>query len=143
MAEALGEMTGPNEEFFEKYQGKEKIWSGKAFVEYHDYRGLLAEMPVSAVAVPTRQYRRKMAGNRDYVYGELVYCLSGYEGYLRDKAFKVKECFIRPIRRSGTLILEFDIGYQTKEGKELTWSCEVLRMGKTKYVLYVDYYRPM
>jgi hypothetical protein len=143
MAEALREMTGPSEEFFGKYQGKEKIWSGKSFLDYLDYRTLLAELPVSAVAVPTRQYRRKFPGNRDYVYGELAYCLMGYEGYLRDKAYKVEECFIKPILGPGTFILQFIIRFQTATGEPQSWSCEVLRMGATKFILYVDYYRPM
>lgn len=142
MATALKE-TGPSEEFVEKYQGKEKIWSGKSFMEYLDYRTLLGQLPVSPVAVPTREYRRKLQGNQDYVYGELVYVLNGYEGYLRDKAFKQEECFIKLTMHSGTYILEFHIRFKTKEGEPQTWSCEVLRLGATRYVLHVDYYRPL
>jgi hypothetical protein len=142
MAKALRE-TGPNEEFVEKYQGRETIWSGHSFREYHEYRELLDELPVSAVAVPTRQYRRKLQGNRDYVYGELFYCLTGYEGYLRDKAFKLEECSIKPVMRAGTFILEFQMRCRDKEGEQQTWSCEVLRLGVTRFVLYVDYYRPL
>ena len=143
MAEALRAMTGQSEEFFEKYQGLEKIWSGQSFLEYLDYRTLLAALPVSAIAVPTRQYRRQLPGNRDYVYGELVYCLTGYQGYLRDKAFKAEECFIKPILGPGTYILQFNIRFRTQAGEFQTWSCEVLRMGETKFILYLDYYRPM
>jgi hypothetical protein len=44
MAKALQE-TGLNEEFVEKYQDQEKIWSGKSFMAYPDYRTLLAELP--------------------------------------------------------------------------------------------------
>ncbi len=135
--------TGLNEEFVEKYQDQEKIWSGKSFSEYLDYRTLLAELPVSTVAVPTRQYRRKLVGNRDYVYGELVYVLNGYQGYLRDKAFIVEECFIKPLMRSGTYLLEFHIRFRTDAGEEQSWLCEVLRLGPTRFILYVDYYRPM
>ena len=142
MAKARQE-TGLNEEFMEKYHDKEKICSGKSFMEYPDYRTLLAELPVSTVAVPTRQYRRKFLGNRDYVYGELIYVLNGYQGYLRDKAFGVEECFIKPRMRSGTYLLEFHIRFRTNEGEEQSWSCEVLRLGPTKFILYVDYYRPM
>ena len=142
MAKARQE-TGLNEEFMEKYHGKEKIWSGKSFMEYLDYRTRLAELPVSTVAVPSRQYRRTLQGNQDYVYGELVYVLNGYQGYLRDKAFKTEECCIKATGHAKTYILEFTIRFQTTEGKEQTWSCEVLRLGATRFILYVDYYRPM
>jgi hypothetical protein len=142
MAKARQE-TGLNEEFVEKYQDQEKLWSGKSFMAYPDYRTLLAELPVSTVAVPTRPYRRKLAGNRDFVYGELVYVLNGYQGYLRDKAFGVQECFIKPLIHSGTYLLEFHIRFQTDEGEEQSWSCEVLRLGPARFILYVDYYRPM
>ena len=131
------------ERFTSTYQGVEKIWSGPSFIQYHDYRDLLAELPISEVAVPKQPYGRRFPGNLDYVYGEMLYSLTGFEGYLRDKAFKVQECYIRPILGRNTYILEFDISYRTDEEEEVTRSAEVLRLGETKYVFYTDYYRPM
>jgi hypothetical protein len=129
--------------FLQKYQDVDIIWSGKSFVEYHDYKTLLSELPISEVAVPGGEYRSKFAGNLDYVYGELRYCLEGYEGYLRDKAFPTQRCIIRPSSRRDTLALEFRLQYQTNQGEERTWSCEVLRAGQTKFILFVSYYRPL
>jgi len=131
------------ERFISTYQGMDKIWSGPSFIQYHDYKILLAELPISEVAVPKQPYGRKFPGNLDYVYGEMLYSLAGFEGYLRDKAFKVQECYIRPILGRNTYILEFDIRYRTDEEEEVTRPAEVLRLGETKYVFYTDYYRPM
>ena len=131
------------ERFTSTYQGVDKIWSGPSFIQYHDYKILLAELPISEVAVPNRTYGRKFPGNLEYVYGEMLYSLTGFEGYLRDKAFKVQECYIRPILGRNTYILEFDIHYRTNEGEEVTRPAEVLRLGETKYVFYTDYHRPM
>jgi hypothetical protein len=131
------------ERFTSTYQGVDKIWSGPSFMQYHDYKNLLAELPISDVAVPNQTYGRKFPGNLDYVYGEMLYSLTGFEGYLRDKAFKLQECYIRPILGRNTYILEFDIRYRTNEGEEVTRPAEVLRLGETKYVFYTDYYRPM
>ena len=133
----------PKEAFIDRYKDVEKVWSGKSFILYHDYKALLAELPVSSVAVPQKEYSRKLQGNLDYVYGEMLYTLWGYEGYLRDKAFPVKECFIRPIIRPSTFILEFNVVYKTKAGEEMTWSAEVIRLGETRYLYFIDYYRPL
>lgn len=145
MAEAQRQMaaTDPKGAFAGKYGDVDRIWSGKSFIQYHEYKTILAELPVSPVAVPTREYSRKFAGNLDYVYGEMLYSLTGYEGYLRDKAFHVQECFIRPIIRGSTFILEFNIRYQPKGGGEAVRSAEVIRLGDTKYLFFTDYYRPM
>jgi hypothetical protein len=129
--------------FAGKYKDGEKIWSGKSFLQYHNYRELLAELPISGVAVPTREYRLKLQGNGDYVYGELVFSLQGFEGYLRDKAFHLDECSIRPIIRANTFILAFDLDYTTKAGEKETRPCEVLRLDETRYLLFLDYYRPL
>lgn len=129
--------------FSRKYQGVEKIWSGPSFIQYHDYRTLLAELPVSGVAKTDREYSRKFPGNLEYVYGEMLYSLTGFEGYLRDKAWTVEECFVRPICGRNTYILEFDIRYRTREGEEVTRPAAVLRLGETRYIFYTDYYRPM
>jgi hypothetical protein len=131
------------ERFTSTYQGVDKIWSGPSFIQYHDYKILLAELPISEVAVTNQTYSRKFPGNLEYVYGEMLYSLAGFEGYLRDKAFKVQECYIRPILGRNTYILEFDIRYRTNEGEEVTRSAEVLRLGETKYVFYTDYHKPM
>jgi hypothetical protein len=131
------------ERFTSSYQGVDKIWSGPSFIQYHDYKILLAELPISDVAVPNQTYRRKFPGNLDYVYGEMLYSLTGFEGYMRDKAFQVQECYIRPILGRNTYILEFDIRYRTSEGEEVIRPAEVLRLGETKYVFYTDYHRPM
>jgi len=129
--------------FSRKYQGVEKIWSGPSFIQYHDYRELLAELPVSGVAQPNQEYSLKFPGNLEYVYGEMLYSLTGFEGYLRDKAFRVQECCIRPIFDRNAYILEFDIRYRTKEGEEVTRPAVVVRLGETRYIFYTDYYRPM
>jgi hypothetical protein len=129
--------------FSRKYQGVEKIWSGPSFIQYHDYRTLLAELPVSRVAKTDQEYSRKFPGNLEYVYGEMLYSLTGFEGYLRDKAWTVEECCVRPICGRNTYILEFDIRYRTREGEEVTRPAAVLRLGETRYIFYTDYYRPM
>jgi len=129
--------------FSRKYQGVEKIWSGPSFIQYHDYRTLLAELPVSRVAKTDQEYSRKFPGNLDYVYGEMLYSLTGFEGYLRDKAWTVEECYVRPLFGRDAYILEFDIRYRTREGEEVTRPAAVLRLGETRYIFYTDYYRPM
>jgi len=144
MAEAVQTLeVGRKELFIEKYQGLEKLWSGKAFIQYHDYRTLLAELPVSQVAVPAGAYSRKFTGNLDYVFGEMLYSLTGFEGYLRDKAFHLEECFIRPLIKSNTFILEFNIRYTSNTGEKVTRPAEVIRVGATRYIFFTDYYRPM
>jgi hypothetical protein len=130
--------------FGEKYQDAEKIWSGKGFIYYlEELKDLLAELPISPVVEPAREYTGVYPGNLAYVYGELMYCLTGYEGFLRDKAFPLQECFIRPIFKPRSTGLELGIRYKTKQGEELTWSCEVIREGATSYILFADYYRPL
>jgi hypothetical protein len=130
-------------QFTGAYQGMEKIWSGPSFVQYHDYATILAELPISDVAVPQQSYRRKFPGNLGYVHGEMAYSLTGFEGYLRDKALKLEECYIRPIFGRNQYILEFDIRYRNQEGEAVTRTAEVVRLGETKYIFYTDYYRPM
>jgi hypothetical protein len=130
--------------FASKYKDGEKIWSGKSFIGTLDsLRPLLAELPVSGAAVPARTYAKTINGGLEYVYGEIIYSLTGYEGYLRDKAFPVLECFIRPIFNPQSIILEFNIHYKTKQGEELTRSAEVIREGERSYLFYTDHYRPL
>ena len=140
MAEAPRQMAAvdPKEAFAGKYGSVETIWSGKSFIQYHEYQTILAELPVSQVAVPTREYSRRFAGNLDYVYGEMLYSLTGYEGHLRDKAFHVQECFIRPIIRGSTFILEFNIRYKPQGGGEVIRSAQVMRIGEKKYLFFTD-----
>jgi hypothetical protein len=142
-AERQPAATDPKEAFAEKYGRVAKIWSGASFIQYHEFKTLLAELPVSQVAVPTREYSRRFAGNLDYVYGEMLYSLTGFEGYLRDKAFPLEECCIRPVMRGSTFILECSIRYKTEAGEEAVRSAEMVRLGETKYLFFTDYYRPM
>jgi hypothetical protein len=131
------------EEFVEKYKDVDKLWSGHSFLAYMDgLKTLLAELPVSPAAIPTKEYYYQMAGNLDFVYGEMLYSLSGTEGLLRDKAFPLLECYIRP-RFSPSVALECGIRYQTKDGEELSRTCEVVRTDVTGYILFTDYHRPL
>ena len=130
--------------FINEYKDVEKIWSGHSFIGTLDsLRGWLGELPISPVAVPTKDYPKTINGGLEYVYGEIIYSLTGYEGYLRDKAFPVLECFIRPIFNPHSIILEFNIRYKTKQGEEVTRSAEVIRDGERSYLFYTDYYRPL
>lgn len=139
----MTEITG-KENFTEKYQDADRIWSGKSFLDYLELmRTLLAELPISAAAVASKAYGRKFPGNLDYVYGEIMYSLTGYEGYLHDKAFPIMDCFIRPIFKPQSVSLEFDIRYQTNQGEEVTRSAEVVRQGKSSYIFFTDYHRPL
>ena len=133
----------PKEDFVEKYKDVDKLWSGHSFLAYMDgLKTLLAELAVSAAAIPTKEYYYQMAGNLDYVYGEMLYSLSGTEGLLRDKAFPLQECYIRPIF-SPSVALECGIRYQTKAGEEITRTCEVVHTDETGYILFTDYHRPL
>jgi hypothetical protein len=129
--------------FSSKYQGVDKIWSGPSFIQYHDFKTLLAELPISGVAKTHREFSRRFPGNLEYVYGEMLYSLTGFEGYLRDKGFRLEECFIRPIFDRTACLLEFDIRYRDKEGQEVTRPAVAVRLGETSYIFYTDYYRPM
>jgi hypothetical protein len=135
--------TNREAEFIGKYQEAEKIWSGPSFMQYHDFKLRLAELPVSAVAVANQTYSRKFLGNLEYVYGEMLYSLAGFEGYLRDKGFKVEECYVQPRIGRSTYVLEFAIRYRIATGEEVTRRSEVLRLGETKFIFYTDYYRPL
>ena len=130
--------------FINEYKDVEKIWSGHSFIGTLDsLRGHLGELPISPVAVPTKDYARTIQGGLEYVYGETIYSLTSYEGYLRDKAFPVKECFIRPVIKPDTFILEFNIHYRTKHGEEATRTAEVIRQGERHFLLFTDHYRPV
>jgi hypothetical protein len=131
------------EDFLDKYKDVNNIWSGPSFLGYMEgLKALLGELPVSAAAIPAKEYYYSLAGNLDFVFGELLYSLSGTEGLLRDKAFPLVECYIRP-RFSPSVALECGIRYKTKAGEELTRTCEVVRTEVTGYLLFTDYHRPL
>ncbi len=131
------------EDFAEKYKDGDKIWSGPSFLGYMDgLKALLAELPISPAAIPTKQYYYSLQGNLDFVYGEMLYSLSGTEGLLRDKAFPLQECYIRPLLEP-SVALECGIRYKTKEGEEITRTCEVVRTDDTGYIFFTDYHRPL
>ncbi|MDD2902067.1 MAG: hypothetical protein PHU44_06495 [Syntrophales bacterium] len=135
--------TSLKQDFVERYQDVDRIWSGHSFLAYMDgLKALLAELPESAAAIPTKEYHYQMAGNLDFVYGEMLYSLSGTEGLLRDKAFPLLECYIKPLL-SPSVALECGIRYRTKEGEEKTRTCEVVRTDVTGYILFTDYHRPL
>jgi hypothetical protein len=131
----------PQEPFSEKYGNVEKIWSGDSFIKCPDLRALLAELPVSAVAYASRTYTYRYMGNLEAVFGELVFDLLAYEGYLKDKAFPIIECSIKPVIGPSTIVLAFDIHYKTKAGEERTRSSEVIRHGDRGYLFFTDKYR--
>ena len=132
------------ETFSDKYKSGEKIWSGGSFINYmQSLRTLLAELPISAAAVPGDAYEHRFAGNLDYVFGELMYTLTGTEGYFRDTYCALKECFIKPIFIPHATILEFGMDYKTKAGEEGTRTAEVIRTGDTSYLFFTDYHRPL
>lgn len=131
------------DDFLNKYRHVGKIWSGKDFMAYQDLKTLLAELPISEVAEPSTHYKRQFWGNRDYVYGEILYAMTGYEGFLRDRASHLLECDIKPIFTSHGVTIQFNLQYQTKAGEKGTISSEVVRTGETSYIYYVDYFRPL
>jgi hypothetical protein len=117
----------------------EKIWSGSSFINYARHlRTLLAELPRSAETGPGKNYPRWYAGELDYVYGEIMFNLLSFEGYLRDKAFPIKECSIGQMVAPGKHLLEFTIHYKTKAGQELTRSSEVMRTGTRRFIFYTE-----
>ena len=130
------------EDFGSKYGQMENIWSGDSFIKYPDLRALLAELPVSPGAAPAKEYGHRYNGNLDIIFGEIMATLLAYEGYLKDKAFPIKECFIKPVFRAESTILEFAIRYKTKAGEEKVNSWEVTRNGDRNFIFYTDLYRP-
>jgi hypothetical protein len=122
-----------------KSQDQEKIWSGSSFNEYlGKMRFLQADLPVSAETGPVGHYRFRYAGDIDYVFGEIMHDLLSFEGYLRDKAYKIQECYIRPITGPNKTLAQFNIRYQTREGEERTRSCEAIRTGQGRFLFFTD-----
>ncbi len=132
------------ESFMDKYKDGERIWSGHSFINYMPkLRDLLAELPISPAAVPARTYAHRLSGNLDYVFGEMMYTLTGTEGYFRDTYCALKECYIRPIITPRSIIVEFNMDYKTKQGEEGTRYSEVIRNGEISYLFFTDYHRPL
>ncbi|MBM4274259.1 MAG: hypothetical protein FJ134_07350 [Deltaproteobacteria bacterium] len=130
------------EAFLNKYKHADKIWSGRSFIDYPDLKQLLAEMPVSPAANPTKNYTHRYSGNRDIIFGEILHNLLAYEGFMRDKTNTVKECSIRPVINRESVIIEFDLDYKTKYGDTGSTSFEVIRNGERNYLFFIDRYRP-
>ena len=134
---------GLKEDFVNKYKAGDQIWSGHSFLGYMEgLKALLAELPISPAALPTKEYYYSLTGNLDFVYGEMLYSLSGTEGLLRDKAFPLQECYVRPLL-APSVALECGIRYRTKEGEEITRTCEVVRTDETGYIFFTDYHRTL
>ena len=134
---------GLKEDFAVKYKAGDQIWSGHSFLGYMEgLKALLAELPISPAALPTKEYYYSLTGNLDFVYGEMLYSLSGTEGLLRYKAFPLQECYVRPLL-APSVALECGIRYRTKEGEEITRTCEVVRTDETGYIFFTDYHRPL
>lgn len=126
------------EAFKEKYKNGQAVWSGGTFTGYLDLRALLAELPVSDVAAPSRSYSRQFSGIEENVYGELIHQLLAYEGYLQDKAYRVRECAIRPVITDLSFLYQFSIRYATKEGEERVRTYEVARSDERNFIIFVD-----
>lgn len=131
------------EQFMEKYGRKERIWSGGSFIEFvYRLRPLLAELPISAVAIPQENYGHTYQGNLDNVFGEVISTVISYEGYLKDKAFPITGCYLRILDGTQSLILEFVINYKKNGGEETARTHEVVRNGERNFIFFSDRYRP-
>ncbi len=125
--------------FVEKYKNNgAKVWTGGTFTGYLNLRSLLEELPISEVAEASREYGRRYDGMPENVYGELIHNLLSFEGYLKDKAYKIEECLIRPIIRNGSFLYQFGIRYITKEGEERTRTYEVARGDERTFIFFAD-----
>lgn len=126
------------EAFTEKYHNDSKVWSGGTFTGYLNLRTLLDELPISDVAEASRDYPQRYAGIDDNVYGELIHNLLSFEGYLRDKAYHIEECAIKPIIRDHSFLYQFSIRYTTKEGEERIRTYEVARSEERNFIFFTD-----
>ncbi|OPX19218.1 MAG: hypothetical protein BZ151_10420 [Desulfobacca sp. 4484_104] len=124
------------ETFRDKYQNLEKIWSGTSFSNCGEARNLLAELPVSRVPGPAKDYPHIYVGILDNVFGQLMHTLVTCEGIIKDRHADILECFIRPIFNPDNTILEFNLRYKTTAGEEVTKTYEVIRNGDRSYVFY-------
>jgi hypothetical protein len=124
------------EAFVEKYKNGSQVWSGGTFTGYLNLRSLLDELPISEVAEASREYPRQYAGMPDNVYGELIHHLLSFEGYLKDKAYHIEECAIRPLIKDQRYLYQFSIRYTTKEGEERVRTYEVARGDERNFILF-------
>lgn len=126
------------EAFVERYKNGARVWTGGTFTGYLNLRALLEELPISEHVEPSREYPHRYEGFPDNVYGEIIHHLLSYEGYLMDKAYKVKECAISPIIKNHTYLYQFSIRYTTKEGEERVRTYEVARSKERTFVFFSD-----
>ncbi len=124
--------------FREKYPNGAKVWTGGTFTGYLNLRTLLEELPISEVAEASRDYARRYDGMPENVYGELIHNLLAFEGYLKDKAYRIEECLIAPIIRDSSCLYQFGIRYVTKEGEERTRTYEVARSDERDFSFFAD-----
>uniref|UniRef100_A0A7C5EMW6 Uncharacterized protein n=1 Tax=Desulfobacca acetoxidans TaxID=60893 RepID=A0A7C5EMW6_9BACT len=126
------------EAFKEKYKNGQLVWSGGTFTGYLDLRALLDELPISDVAAPSRNYPQRFNGIEENVYGELIHQLLAYEGYLKDKAYRIRECSIKPLINDLSYLYQFSISYTTKEGEERVRTYEVARSDERNFIFFAD-----
>jgi hypothetical protein len=124
--------------FVEKYKNGAKVWSGGTFTGYLNLRELMEELPISEVADASREYARRYDGIPENVYGELIHNLLAFEGYLKDKAYRIDECLIAPIIRDDSYLYQFGIRYTTKEGEERVRTYEVARSDERNFIFFAD-----
>jgi hypothetical protein len=126
------------EAFQEKYSTGSKVWSGGTFTGYLNLRPLLDDLPISDVAEASREYSRRFQGISDNVYGELIHNLLSFEGYLKDRAFHIEECAIKPVVRDSSYLYQFSIRYTNKEGDEKVRTYEVARSDERNFIFFTD-----
>ena len=124
--------------FVEKYKNGAGVWAGGTFTGYLNLRTLLEELPISEVAEASRGYARRYDGISENVYGELIHNLLAFEGYLRDKAYRIEECVVAPIIRDSNFLYQFGIRYVTREGEERTRTYEVARSDERNFIFFAD-----
>lgn len=133
--------TDLKQQFSEKYGQAEQIWSGHSFSEFPDLRAVLEEMPVSEVAESIQDYPHRFSGILDNVYGEMLYTLLEYEGYFKDKVYRIHKVTVKPFIRPNSTIVAFTIDYTTKKGEPGSQSFEILRHDARNYIFFTDKYR--
>jgi hypothetical protein len=126
------------EAFQGKYSNGSKAWSGGTFTGYLNLRPLLDELPISDVAEASRDYPRRYQGMPDNVYGELIHSLLSFEGYLKDRAYHIEECAIKPIVGDASYLYQFLIRYTNKEGEERVRTYEVARSDERNFIFFTD-----
>jgi hypothetical protein len=127
--------------FADRYKHVGQIWSGHTFMDCEFIKNYLAELPISEVAAPRQAYANRDSGNLDYVFGELLYNLSGFEGLFKDKAYRIDQVAVKPVIGAHTVSLEFVIDFTTKDGQKGVKTLEVVRSGEREYHLFTDKYR--